>query len=220
MSRDPASLRAQPKRSGNDWWPTPPCLSWALVEHLLPGLPRVPVWENAAGDGQLARAIQATGRTVIATDIAPAHPDVGRLDFLHDDPPQPGLLAATNGPFGQQTAFITRGLQLMDQGRIAGLVLLARLDHLQAAERVDALNRATLAVYCNWRVRWIAGSCGNPRWTNVWLAWLPTHPGPPTPHWLKPPQRDRQSILNLGVTSASVPIPALSASIPAQPQLL
>jgi hypothetical protein len=186
---------------------------------VLPFLPEGIIWECAAGDGRMARAIQAAGRTVIATDIVPAHPDVARLDFLRSDPPQPGLLAVTNGPFSNQTAFMARGLQLMERGCIAGLVLLARLDHQQAEERVDALNRVTLALYCNWRVRWIPGSHGNPRWTNVWLAWLLNHPRQP-PRWLKPPQRDRQLILPLAATSVPTPVGAPSAPIVVQPQLL
>jgi hypothetical protein len=216
---DPAALRPQPARSGNDWWPTPGCLTTAFIRYVLPFLPEGIIWECAAGDGRMARAMQAAGRSVIATDIAPAHPDVAPLDFLRSAPPQAGLLAVTNGPFSNQTAFMARGLQLMDRGCIAGLVLLARLDHLQAEERVDVLNRVTLAVYCNWRVRWIPGSRGNPRWTNVWLAWLLNHPRQP-PRWLKPPQRDRQLILTMEPTSAPAPTRALPAPIAAQPQLL
>ena len=70
-SRDPAPLLPQPARTGTDWHPTPPCLILALTRFVLPGLPPGPVWEPCAGDGRLARAIEAEGRRVIATDIAP-----------------------------------------------------------------------------------------------------------------------------------------------------
>ena len=55
-SRDPrCTLRAQPERNGSDFrWPTPRCLTRALIEHVLPYLPRAPIWECAAGDGRVA----------------------------------------------------------------------------------------------------------------------------------------------------------------------
>jgi hypothetical protein len=147
----------------------------------------------------MARAMQAAGRSVIATDVLPAHPDVARLDFLREEPPQPGLLAVTNGPFSNQSAFMVRGLQLMDRGRIAGLALLLRLDHLQAKERVGALNRTVVEVHCNWRVRWIPGSRGSPRWSCLWIAWLPGDARRFAPLYLaEPDPRQQQLSLELG----------------------
>jgi len=57
--------------------------------------------------------------------------------------------AVTNPPFHSSEAFLSRGLQLLDEGRLAGLVLLLRHDHLQADGRVKALNRVTREVH--WR---------------------------------------------------------------------
>ena len=160
LHRDPAAYRPQPARDGADFWPTPPCLSRALTQHILPALPLVPVWECAAGDGRLARTIAMTGRDVIATDLfpQPLFAPIARHDFLHDDPPGAalGACAITNPPGTRLTEFIARGLQLLDGGQISGLVLLMRLDHLQADERVEALNRATWEVHCNWRPIWLA----------------------------------------------------------------
>ena len=74
-SHDPAALRPQPARDGADFWPTPLCLSDALVRYALPSLhslPPSPVWECAAGDGRLVAALRAAGRTVFASDLLPA----------------------------------------------------------------------------------------------------------------------------------------------------
>jgi hypothetical protein len=195
-TRDPAALRAQPKRTGRDFWPTPRCLTRALIEHVLPGLPRAPIWECAAGDGRVAESMRAVGYSVFASDIEPRGEGIERRDFLRDEPPHFGLIAVTNSPFGKHlTLFITRGLRLLDQGHIEGLVLLVRHDALMAQERVDAFNRAASVLHCNWRAVWIEGSRGNPRWTCSWLTWLPSHSGPTAVRWLLPEQKRRQATL-------------------------
>src|SRR3954452_16664545 len=66
VSRDKASLRPQPARSGADWWPTPQCLTAALLRCVLPRLAG-PIWEPAAGDGRLAAAMHQAGRIVLAS---------------------------------------------------------------------------------------------------------------------------------------------------------
>jgi hypothetical protein len=173
---DPAAYRPHPARDGADFWPTSACVCRALTQHILPALPLVPVWECAAGDGRLARTIAMTGREVIATDLFPQSffARIARHDFLHDDPPKValGACAITNPPRSRLTEFIARGLQLLDCGQIGGLVLLMRLDHLQAGGRVEALNRATWEVHCNWRPIWLTGISGNPRWSSQWIVWL------------------------------------------------
>lgn len=196
MSRDPASLRPQPKRDPRELWATPPCLRRAAIAHVLPYLPPGPIWECAAGDGRFAEDMRAAGRVVFASDIEPRGEGIQRLNFLHDEPPQPRPIAVTHSPFGKHlTLFITRGLRLLDQGCIGGLVLLVRHDALMAQERVDAFNRAASVLHCNWRAVWIEGSSGNPRWTCSWLTWLPRHAGPTAVRWLLPKQKRRQATL-------------------------
>jgi hypothetical protein len=176
---------------------------------VLPNLPKAPIWECAAGDGRLAHALQAAGHIVFASDIEPRHIGIERRDFLHDEPPQPGLIAVTNPPFGELlTPFITRGLQLLDRGCIKGLVLLMRHDALMAKERVLHLNRAASLLQCNWRVVWIEGSRGNGRWACSWLTWLPGHMGSTTVRWL-PPEQNRQQT-ELFAPAALVSIEAAS----------
>lgn len=169
---DAAALRGQPSRDGPDFWPTPHSLTTALVRFVLPDLPPGPIWECAAGDGRLVKALRAVGRSVLATDLYPQDGSTAR-DFLIAEPPQNvgQAIIITNPPFNQTDAFLTRGLALLDSGQVSGLVLLLRHDHLMAATRTSELNRASREVHCNWRPIWIDDSEGNPRWSFHWVTW-------------------------------------------------
>jgi hypothetical protein len=171
---DPAAQRGQPNRDDPDFWPTPACLTTALLRHVIPHLPPGPIWECAAGDGRLARAIAATtGRQVIATDLYPQDGSAPH-DFLTDEPPAAthGAIVLTNPPFSKLDEILARGLMLLDSGQITGLVLLLRHDHLMTATRVEIFNRAVREIHCNWRPIWIDDTDGNPRWSFHWLVWL------------------------------------------------
>jgi hypothetical protein len=184
--RDPASLRPQPARDGHDFWATPRCLIDALTKTVLAELPTAAIWECAAGDGSLVRALRAAGHTVVASDIEPRAAGIERRDFLSEEPPPGHFIVATNPPFCAIDQFLARGLHLLDNGLIVGLVLLVRCDTLTAATRADAFNRATGILTCCWRPVWIEGSKGNGRWSNAWVWWLPDYPGPPAARWLRP----------------------------------
>jgi hypothetical protein len=178
-------------------------LTEALIKHVLADLQNSAIWECAAGDGRLAAALRAVGYTVFASDIAPRGENVEHRDFLGNNPPRPGLIAATNPPFNQINQFIARGLQLLDSGLIVGLVLLVRSDALTAATRADAFNRAAGALICCWRPLWIEGSPGNGRWANAWVWWSRNHRGPPTARFLPPTWRQALLPINELVGAAA-----------------
>jgi hypothetical protein len=186
-SRDPASLRAQPTRNGVDFWATPRCLTDALVRCVLPSLPPTAVWECAAGDGRLAAALRAAGRTVFASDLMPAASGIQCIDFLLDAPPASvhGAVIATNPPFNRLAEFVCRGLSLLDRGVATALILLLRSDALTADGRAAALNRATSQWTCCWRPVWLAGTKGGGRWSNAWIVWRAGHGGPAAAHYLR-----------------------------------
>jgi hypothetical protein len=171
---DPAAQRGQPLRDGPDFWPTPDTLIEAARQHLVPFLPPGPIWECAAGDGQLGRGIGAD----VLTDKYPQDGSAA-LDFTVDNPPAPDLLAFTNQPFNAADDFLRRGLELLDAEAIRGFVLLLRHDHFMAGGKVEALNRAVLEVHCNWRPTWIPDTLGNPRWAFAWVYWGPGERRPP-----------------------------------------
>ena len=187
--RDPRAVLPTPKRDGPDYWPTPPCLR-AVLHQVIPTVvpPGVGLWEPSAGDGRLIGAFTSQ-RRIVLTDL---HPQSGRVD-AHDflAPPMPrqaiGCWAVTNPPYRLLSAFIERGLRLLDQGDIAGLTLLVRSDHITAAERAEAFNKASRVDMCAWRPRWVEGSTGNGRWSNAWVTWQPDHDGPPAMRWWRRP---------------------------------
>lgn len=179
-SEDPSALRPTPGRDGPDFWPTPHSLVAALVHAVLPLLrDDVPIFECAAGDRRLAIAMRAAGRDVIESDLYPQDGLCEPRDFLAEPPPVPDTIVVTNPPFHSSDAFIRRGLSLLEQGATSGLVLLLRHDHLQAGSRVDAFNRATFEVHCNWRPIWIEGTEGQPRWSFHWVGWTDGPRRPP-----------------------------------------
>jgi hypothetical protein len=168
--RDPNARRPQPKRSGRDLWPTPASLIETVTLHVLPVLPDGAIWECAAGDGRLAEAIREAGRDTYASDIFPRR-GIEKRDFLADDAIK-DTIVLTNPPYNMTDRFIDHGLELMDDGTIKGLVLLLRHDHLQAGGRIEAFNRASLEVHCNWRPTWIVGTeAKSPRWSFHWIIW-------------------------------------------------
>jgi hypothetical protein len=174
---DPAAMRPQPQRYGPDFWPTPPSLIAALQNYVLPGLPEGVIWEPAAGDGRLVRAMSSAGRTVIGSDLYPRD-GTDPYDFLTGEPPVADAIVVTNPPFNNSEEFLIRGLALLDAQQIGGLVLLLRHDHLMAAGKTAAFNKAVCEIHCNWRPLWIDGTAGNPCWSFHWVVW---HAGPRQP---------------------------------------
>lgn len=176
-----AALRPQPKRDGPDHWATPECLIAALVKHILPDLPPAPVWEPAAGDGPLVRAIEAAGYPVIATDIRTGQ------DFLATAPPLGCGSLITNPPFNQLNSFLGRAVSLLaaPDNHLLVAVLLLRWDALTAQNRPAILRRACRIYVCTWRPRWIAESTTSPRWSFCWAVWLRGHAGPTEPYWIE-----------------------------------
>ena len=169
---DPPAQRGQPARDGPDFWPTPFCLLMALLRFMLPSLPPGPIWECAAGDGQLVRTMESAGRRVIATDLYP-HDGSDPVDFLITPPPIAGLVAVTNPPFHSSEAFLSSGVvPALGRGAARRASASAAWQHLQTDGRVKALNRVTREVHCNWRPVWIPDSEGNLRWSFTWLSWL------------------------------------------------
>jgi hypothetical protein len=178
-SKDPMAARGQPNRDGPDYWGTPSCLVAALIQHVIRELPPGSIWEPASGDGRLVRTIAATGRVVFGSALYPQDGAVP-LGFLNGNPPvdMADAIAVTNPPYSKSDEFLWHGLDLLAQGKIRGLVLLLRHDHLMASSRAPAFNRAIRDVQCCWRPIWIPNSFGNPRWSFHWVSW---HDGPRQP---------------------------------------
>lgn len=116
-------------------WVTEVLVADLVARGLLPrraanGVP-LPIWEPAAGNGQMSGALAAAGFEVYASDIEPEGKGF-RHDFLQPGDPMPLLLPrcggiVTNPPYDRAEAFLERALALMRPA--GGLVaLLLNLD--------------------------------------------------------------------------------------------
>src|SRR6516162_8179805 len=118
---DRAARRPAPRRDDVDLWPTPACLTTALIGKVLPTLPDGVIWECAAGDGHLVDALRLAGRDVIASDIMRQRDGFLQLDLVNDPPPprtHDGVLV-TNPPYagsGLGDPFLGRTMSLLDSG--------------------------------------------------------------------------------------------------------
>jgi hypothetical protein len=160
-------------------------LRLALVHELLPAAPAgLAIWEASAGSGHLMDPMRQARREVIATDLYPDRdlPDIALHDFVHGEPPPEaaGSLMITNPPYSKLTAFIVRGLTLIDRGHLEGLGLLTRLGADTTKGRGPVFNRAAYIWRTCWRPYWKPRQEGDksPRWTAQWTLWLRGHPGP------------------------------------------
>ena len=122
--------------------------------------------------------IAAAGYWAIATDLY-LQDGSEPCDFLANEPPARGAIAVTNPPYNQTDDFLAHGRALRHTGRIAGMVLLLRHDHLTVGRRAAILNRAIREVHCNWQPIRIADSDGSPRWSFLWLVWHDVARQPP-----------------------------------------
>jgi hypothetical protein len=151
-----------------------------LVADVLPQLPPGPIWEPAAGDGRLAEAMRAAGRSVLGSDVL-------TRDFLTAAPPIDIAAIVTNPPFNRIDAFIKRALAHLEGDVTDAVVLLMRWDHLTARRRTGPLEGAAEIRVCPWRPRWIEGSTISPRWSFAWVTWRRDHHGPPVYAWSRKP---------------------------------
>jgi hypothetical protein len=76
------------------------------LDPLLPYLPPGTIWEPASGAGHLVRALQAAGRSVIASEIAQGQ------NFFTYTPTMPWAVQVTNPPFSSKYHWIERSYAL------------------------------------------------------------------------------------------------------------
>lgn len=89
-------------RNPRDFYPTPV----SIIDRLLSGLHWTgPVWEPAAGDGRLARALEERGYDVVAGDVL-----TGQDFFAYSDAPAATLV--TNPPFRQIRQWIDHAFDI------------------------------------------------------------------------------------------------------------
>lgn len=92
-------------RTAMDFYPTPPDVTWALLDFL--NIPKTTlIWEPAAGSGDMVNAMVRRGYAVMGSDIR------GGMDFFCTDPPDGAGMIITNPPFSAAEGFIRRAAEL------------------------------------------------------------------------------------------------------------
>lgn len=123
------AARAKPYRIPNDFYPTPPEATRALLSvEKFDG----DIWEPACGNGQIAKILGQHGHAVIATDLHAYGVGTSGIDFLDEQHPRAKHIV-TNPPYGSglADAFICKALSLTRAtgGKVAMLLNMASLCH-------------------------------------------------------------------------------------------
>lgn len=135
------------------------------LDPLLPYLPQGTIWEPAAGEGHLVRALNAQGRTVHASEIVR-----GENFFEFKSPPAGAVAQVTNPPFSSKYHWIEHSYAL-------GLpwALLLPLETLGAWSAQKWFRQYGVEVLLlNKRVNYympIKGIEGTANFPSVWLCW-------------------------------------------------
>lgn len=180
--------RAVPRRLPNEYYPTPPEATRALLSVETFG---DSIWEPACGEGAIAKELVAAGNTVVATDLIDYGFGIPGTDFLEELRPRARHIV-TNPPYGSglADAFITKALGFAEatRGTVAMLLNLASLAHRPRTrwwrEHPPARLYAIDDVVC-----WPSHRYGPPpayftKHRYVWAVWTPNHKGPSAFWWL------------------------------------
>lgn len=164
---------ARPRRK-SDFYPT-------LDPHVVPALSALAVgwpldvWEPAAGEGHMARALWNEGFEVVATDLEDYDfSGMGGLDFLaFDKPLAPSII--TNPPFSLAAEFIEHAKRL----GVSHFAFLLKSDFWCAERRRALFERRppTQIAFLAWKPDFTGE--GAPPMTMAWHIWTPDPPRPP-----------------------------------------
>lgn len=148
-------------RQANDFYPTPPDVTRALIKAALPS-PPVSVWEPACGEGDMVRELAAAGFNVWGSDV------VSGKDFLTAPPPRQVDWIVTNPPFKLAEAFIRRAQELSPK---EGFAMLTKATFWQAKRRTKLFrdNPPALILALNWRPDFMGR--GAPTMDFIWNVW-------------------------------------------------
>ncbi len=178
------------ERIANDAYWTPAWCTEALLDRTAF---RPVVWEPACGRGDMVRALESRGHTVIASDIKIYDPQGGsfEMDFLSVNPivdPVGFGAIITNPPYAQAEAFIRKALELATVGnRRVRVAMLLRNEYDSAAGRRYLFEHPAFLkkLVLTKRPRWSADNKASPRHNFAWYVWCWNKPpdAPPVMEW-------------------------------------
>lgn len=169
---------AEVERERDDFYPTPPEPTRALLYAEGERLRDFPViWEPAAGDGAMMREMEASGLTVVASDLVDRGCGAAIrsfYDWKRDDVPS---CIVTNPPFAEcnrEPGWVRHALEALS---VEYMALLLPLNWLGAAGRAALWAEYPPArVYLmRWRIDFTGQ--GAPPMLNAWFVWDRKHEG-------------------------------------------
>ena len=180
--------RTVPQRLPNEFYPTPPEATRALLSvEQFDG----DIWEPACGDGRIAKVLTDHGHAVISTDLHGYGFGQAGVDFLLQTEARAKHIV-TNPPYGSGLAdrFVRRALTLTQWtgGKVAMLLNMSSLCHRQRTDWWRELPPARIYAIDD-IVCWPEDRYGPPpqyftKHRYVWAVWTPDHNGPPAFWWL------------------------------------
>lgn len=168
---------------GPDFFPTP---DWATAALLHMERFEGDIWECAAGDGSMARVLEAAGCRVRASDLHDrGYGEVG-VDFLAASEPADNIV--TNPPYNAAEAFVQKGLQLARR-KLALLLRLAFLEGAGRARTIFAISPPSRVHVFSERITFYPKGMerrGGGTTAYAWLVWDKSAPPGTELHWIPP----------------------------------
>lgn len=170
-------------REKDDFYPTWPGATAALLSvETFDG----PIWECAAGEGDMSNVLSDAGYEVISTDLVDRGFGEPRIDFLMEWTARaPNVV--TNPPFVLAREFVDKALSLTT-GKVAMFLRLAFLEGLKRGEWLPTTPLARVWIMSR-RVPMQRGRIselgdGHGVIAFAWFVWDHAHTGPATLGWL------------------------------------
>lgn len=173
---------SSPGRPVNDWYPTPPEATLALLSReKFTGS----IWEPACGDGAICRVLEQSGYSdVIASDLVNRGYGETPHDFLESSWKADNII--TNPPFSLAQKFVEKSLA-QTTGKVAMLCKLVFLEGQKRKSFFESTPLARVHVFSkriNFYREGQRGKLGTSMMCFAWFVWEHGYEGQPTISWL------------------------------------
>ena len=154
-------------RPPTDFYPTPPNVTFALMEFLMLDKDTV-IWECACGEGHMSKVFESWGYKVISTELNDTGYGENGVDFLTCEPRECDWII-TNPPFNISVDFIKRAFEL---GKPIALLLKSQYWHAQKKTEIFKKYKPRYVLPLNWRPDFHFGKKGgSPTMECLWTVW-------------------------------------------------
>lgn len=161
---------AEPPREKDDFYPTPPEPTRAILRAEKSRLSDFPaIWEPACGDGAMAQEIQRAGHDVICSDLVDRGADAEICSF-YDFRHAPSNAILTNPPFNECNSgdWIRHAIDVLGVDYMA-LLLPLNWPGAQSRASLWAKHPPARVYLMRWRIDFTGA--GAPPMLNAWYVW-------------------------------------------------